>query len=136
MRRTRTTITLFLAALVLAGCMASFAYNRLDWLIPWYVDGYVDLTRDQRQLLKEQLAPSLQWHRQEELVHYVEILDRIEAGLAGPVDLKHFQKALTHACTEMAKLLARDAEGATKLLISKVKGASDEKQAIQMAKSA
>lgn len=56
-------------------------------------------------------------------------------GLAGPVDLKHFQKALTHACTEMAKLLARDAEGATKLLISKVKGASDEKQAIQMAKS-
>jgi len=56
-------------------------------------------------------------------------------GLAGQVDLKHFQKALTQACTEMAKLLARDAEGATKLLISKVKGAADKKQAIQMAKS-
>jgi len=56
-------------------------------------------------------------------------------GQAGSVDLKLFQKALTYACTEMAKLLARDAEGATKLLISKVKGAADEKQAIQMAKS-
>jgi len=56
-------------------------------------------------------------------------------GLAGPVDLKLFQKALTYACTEMAKLLARDAEGATKLLISKVKGAADDKQAIQIAKS-
>ena len=26
-----------LTALLLAGCMASFAYKRLDWLIPWYV---------------------------------------------------------------------------------------------------
>lgn len=86
MNRARTIITLFLASLLLAGCMASFAYNRLDWLIPWWVDGYVDLTRDQRQLLKEQLSPTLEWHREEELAHYVELLDNMEAGLAGPVD--------------------------------------------------
>lgn len=86
MSRARSIITLLLAVLLLAGCMASFAYNRLDWLIPWWVDGYVDLTRDQRQLLKEQLAPTLDWHREEELAHYVVLLDRIEAGLSGPVD--------------------------------------------------
>ena len=86
MGRARTAITLLLAALLLAGCMASFAYNRLDWLIPWWVDGYVDLTRDQRQLLKEQLAPTLEWHREDELTHYIVLLDRIEAGLTGPVD--------------------------------------------------
>lgn len=56
-------------------------------------------------------------------------------GLAGPVDPKQFMTALTFACTEMAKMLARDAEGATKLLIADVKGAADEKQAIVIAKS-
>jgi hypothetical protein len=73
-------------AVLLAGCTASFTYNRLDWLIPWYVDGYVDLTREQRAQLRERLAPRLQWHREEELARYVTILDRIEADLAGPVD--------------------------------------------------
>jgi len=56
-------------------------------------------------------------------------------GLAGPVDPKEFMTALTFACKEMAKMLARDAEGATKLLIADVKGAADDKQAIVIAKS-
>ncbi len=56
-------------------------------------------------------------------------------GLAGPVDPKQFMTALTFACKEMAKMLARDAEGATKLLIADVSGAADEKQAIVIAKS-
>lgn len=81
----RTLIAVLLAALLLAGC-ASFAYNRLDWLIPWYVDGYVDLTGEQRAVLRERLVPRLEWHREEELARYVALLDRIEADLAGPVD--------------------------------------------------
>ena len=56
-------------------------------------------------------------------------------GLAGPVDPKQFMTPLTFACTEMAKMLARDAEGATKLLIADVKGAADDKQAIVIAKA-
>ena len=56
-------------------------------------------------------------------------------GLAGPAEPKLFQKALTFACTEMAKLLARDAEGATKLLVATVKGAADDKQAVVIAKA-
>lgn len=63
------------------GCTASFTYNHLDWLIPWYVDGYVDLTRDQRKILESQLEPLLRWHREEELVRYVAMLDRIERDL-------------------------------------------------------
>lgn len=77
-----TQILLF--SFLLAGCTASFTYNHLDWLIPWYVDGYVDLTRDQKKSLKEQLEPFLAWHREEELRRYVEILDDIEAGLSPP----------------------------------------------------
>lgn len=71
--------------LALAGCGASFAYNRLDWLIPWYVDSYVDLSREQREVLRGRLEPVLQWHRQEELARYEALLDRIERDLAQPV---------------------------------------------------
>jgi len=81
----RTFLAALLAALLLAAC-ASFTYNRLDWLIPWYVAGYVDLTGDQRALLRARLAPTLAWHRHEELTRYMEILDRIQADLDGPVE--------------------------------------------------
>ena len=80
--RGRSFTSLLLAATLLAGCTASFTYNHLDWLIPWYVDGYVDLSRDQRHALQRQLEPLLQWHREEELARYGELLDRIEHELS------------------------------------------------------
>lgn len=84
-RWTRKLIAVMLLTLLAAGCTMSFTYNHLDWLIPWYVDDYVDLSRQQRQLLQGQLGPVLQWHREEELERYLELLDQIEADLAGEV---------------------------------------------------
>jgi len=86
MSRIKNIIILLLVTTLMAGCASAFVYNRLDWLIPWYVDGYMDITRDQRQLLREQLAPTLDWHREEELARYIDILDHIETGIDGPVD--------------------------------------------------
>lgn len=82
---TRKLLAVVLLTLLVAGCTMSFTYNHLDWLIPWYVDDYVDLSRQQRQLLQGQLGPVLQWHREEELERYLELLDRVEADLAGEV---------------------------------------------------
>lgn len=78
----RRIAVLLLAALLLPGCTATFAYNRLDWLIPWWVDGYVDISREQRKLLQAQLEPTLDWHRKEELARYDEWL----AGISGSLD--------------------------------------------------
>jgi len=83
--RGRSFAATLLAAALLAGCTATFTYNHLDWLIPWYVDGYVDLSRDQRQALQGRLEPLLRWHREEELVRYGELLDRVEGELAATV---------------------------------------------------
>src|SRR5690606_8114165 len=75
----RRIVTTLLCSLLLSSCGSSLVYDRLDWLIPWYVNSYVDLSRDQRQSLQEQLAPLLQQHRQEELALYQQLLDGIGA---------------------------------------------------------
>lgn len=81
----KITLVSLLTTFLLAGCSQTFTYNHLDWLIPWYVDDYVDISLDQKRFLKGELEPLLKWHREEELVRYVEILDRIEADLEAPV---------------------------------------------------
>jgi hypothetical protein len=85
MLKTRYLFVL-LGCLLLAACSSkSFFYNRLDWLIPWYVEDYVDLTAKQREYFDVQLAPFLSWHREEELNRYIGFLGRIEQDIAGDV---------------------------------------------------
>lgn len=71
---------------LLAACSSTtFVYNRLDSILPWYLDDYVDLNNTQDWQLDEMLAPFLAWHRQQELPRYVALLEQVEADLDGPV---------------------------------------------------
>ena len=56
-------------------------------------------------------------------------------GLAGPVDLDEFSAALGAVCRSLTRQLARDGEGATKLLVVTVTGARDDAQAKRVAKA-
>lgn len=56
-------------------------------------------------------------------------------GLAGPVDLAAFHTALRTACIRMTELLARDGEGATKLLRATVEGAANRGEARRIART-
>jgi glutamate N-acetyltransferase/amino-acid N-acetyltransferase len=56
-------------------------------------------------------------------------------GLAGPVDEGEFAKALSALCLGMAEWVARDGEGATKLLRVFVEGAADDGEGMRIAKS-
>jgi len=50
-------------------------------------------------------------------------------------DFRDFSEALDFLCVEMAKMIARDGEGATKLIECAVSGAADEAEAEALAKS-
>ncbi|MDB4261596.1 DUF6279 family lipoprotein [bacterium] len=77
---------LLLALLFIGGCSSTtFVYNRLDFLLPWYLDDYVELDRAQETFLDAQLQPFLAWHRSEELPRYTQILDDITRRLDGPL---------------------------------------------------
>ncbi|MEU9117798.1 bifunctional glutamate N-acetyltransferase/amino-acid acetyltransferase ArgJ [Streptomyces sp. NPDC048483] len=59
----------------------------------------------------------------------------IANGAAGPVDPSEFSAALAELCLDLTTQLARDGEGATKLLRVTVAGAHDQAQARRIAKS-
>lgn len=56
-------------------------------------------------------------------------------GIAGEVNEKKFQDALDYVCIELAKKIAKDGEGATKLIEVEVKNAATENDAEKIAKS-
>ncbi|HJU65013.1 MAG TPA: bifunctional glutamate N-acetyltransferase/amino-acid acetyltransferase ArgJ, partial [Gemmatimonadaceae bacterium] len=56
-------------------------------------------------------------------------------GLAGPIDEASFQNALTAGSIRMTEMLARDGEGATRLLRAAVRGAASDAEARRVAKS-
>lgn len=56
-------------------------------------------------------------------------------GLSGNADSKKFQNALDFVCTELAKKIAKDGEGATKLIEVEVKNAFTKADAEKIAKS-
>lgn len=81
-------MTTWLKAAV-AGCLlcltacsgTTFVYNRLDTILPWYLDDYVELNGTQERQLEEILRPFLDWHRQQELPRYVELLNQVDSSL-------------------------------------------------------
>jgi hypothetical protein len=78
----RWRITLLVCVVLLGACSSTtFVYNRLDFLVPWYVGDYVDLEQEQETFLDELLAPFLAWHRAKELPAYIEILNNVESRL-------------------------------------------------------
>lgn len=114
----RTLYGLFLIAVmaVLAACSSlRLAYNNGDTLLYWWIDGYVDLTSDQKEWVKDDIDRLFQWHRKTQLQDYVQILQTAQRQLAaGPTqaDLqndfdeikKRTEALLLKATPELAEL--------------------------------
>lgn len=73
-----------LSLLVTACSRVGLAYRNLDWLIPWRLDDYLSLNREQQAWLKPRLQAHLDWHCSSELPRYVDWLQRSEALLEQP----------------------------------------------------
>jgi glutamate N-acetyltransferase / amino-acid N-acetyltransferase len=56
-------------------------------------------------------------------------------GLAGPVDAKAFEEALSQVCLALVRDIASDGEGAGRLIVVEVSGARDDAQARRVGKS-
>jgi hypothetical protein len=60
---------------LLASCSAlKLTYNNAPDLLYWWLDGYVDFSAKQKPLIKQQLNQLQQWHRQNELPKYADLM--------------------------------------------------------------
>jgi len=74
MHITRIICTTVLAV-VTAGCSRiQIAYNQLDWLLPYYVETYVELSDKQSSYLELQVNNLLAWHCSTQVNSYAELL--------------------------------------------------------------
>ena len=103
-----------IALFVVSACSSTtYVYNRLDFLLPWYMDDYVDLDAEQEAYLDELLVPFLAWHRAHELPVYLTALNRIEDSLNQPLTAEIVGTIVTEF--ELAWLRLQS-EGLTQLL--------------------
>ena len=80
----RRRFGLLLAALLLSGCGAKFAYNNLSLITPWYVDDYIDLTEQQQVIFDRHLENLHSWHRQTEWPEYRRLFSDLHQHLHRP----------------------------------------------------
>ena len=69
---------------LLTGCGPRLVYPHLDWLIPFYVDDYISLNREQSSLLEKRLLQVLDWHCRTQLPAYAQSLRELAKDLDNP----------------------------------------------------
>ena len=79
---------LVLLAIMLAGCSAlRLGYANGDTFVYWWLNGYVDLTDEQKPWVKVHIDRLFDWHRKTQLRDYAQLLGHIEQRLqAGPAN--------------------------------------------------
>jgi hypothetical protein len=110
--RARPLSRLFLIALmaVLAACSSlRLAYNNGDTLLYWWLDGYVDLTSDQKGWVQKEIDKLFSWHRKTQLNDYVHILQTSQKQLAGNPTLGDLQTTYDDIKDRTQKLLVKAA---------------------------
>ncbi|MBO9490633.1 hypothetical protein J7384_09685 [Endozoicomonas sp. G2_1] len=98
-----------LSCLVLSGCSISFIYNNLDWWVGWYLDDYVDLTKEQEKAFDESFELLHLWHRKTQLTLYAEQLSELKQSVVAQTlteaDIEqHFTRVRSHWLTTATKV--------------------------------
>ena len=79
------TLVLLLMQFGLAGCSSvRLAYNNAPQLVWWWLDGYVDFSREQTPQVKQGIDGLFDWHRSTQLPDYLPLLAAAQAQLLEP----------------------------------------------------
>lgn len=104
----------------------ALVYDNLDWLIPWRLDNYLNLDREQKAWLEPRLQAHLQWHCGRELPRYLDWLQRTQNLLE---QAQPSAAALEAQFTEIDAALARIGREITPTAIALLQSLDDEQVA-------
>ena len=110
-------------ALALAACSRiDLAYRNLDRLVPWSLGDYLDMNREQKQLLDERLKAHLAWHCKTQLPGYLDWLDRVQLMVANDTVT---DENLRQRTVEARQAIGRVTEAITPSAAELLKGMND-----------
>jgi hypothetical protein len=118
-RKIITGSILILILVALGACSSiKMTYKQLDWLMPWYLDDFVELNDAHQQAFEEELKRFLKWHRTQQLPEYANFLDWAAASLDDGVDeveinsiyleIRGYGNVVIHEGIKRTKKLIRD----------------------------
>ena len=109
---------LWLLPVVLSGCsMVQTVYNRSTDLAYWWIDGFVDVTSEQRPVLMDDLQTYQLWHRTKQLPRYTQWLQQLQTMALQDVSAEQ-SCTLYHDIWNSLLTLAEPAEAGTARLVS------------------
>jgi len=82
---------------VIAGCGPRFIYPHLNWLIPWYIGGYISLDDTQKSMLQKRLLKQLEWHCRTQLPDYAMILRAMGREFGNPDQRLSYSKIYSYS---------------------------------------
>ena len=100
---------------LLGACSMQFAYDRLDRIVAWYIDDYVELNGEQYAYVQSQLHEQLCWHRRTQLPRYAAWLRRVDAGLQGNLSPQELDRYEAEFLSYGKQLTGALVPGATRL---------------------
>lgn len=76
-------LALSLCLLLSLSCTrVDLAYRNLDVLVPWTLNDYLDMNRDQKRWFKERLSEHLRWHCSTQLPAYLQWMHTLQQDIA------------------------------------------------------
>ena len=116
---------LLLAALALAAACtrlaymnASLAYSQAPHLMAWTVEGYVDLSHEQKDFLHARLDRAMAWHRSQELPRYARFLESVAQRSGRPFTDEEVEKAWADVRADYRRVVEHLLPDAAELLAS------------------
>ena len=80
------SVTVLALCLLLQACGAiKLTYNNADTLLYFWLDGYVDVTLDQKVRVKDELLALQQWHRKTQLPTFISLTQTLQKQVTGDV---------------------------------------------------
>ena len=83
---TKNSLLVILLAIMVSGCSFRFVYNHLDWWTNWYLDDYVELTKQQQQIFDEEFEKLHLWHRETQLPLYSQQLKALKLAINNDIN--------------------------------------------------
>jgi hypothetical protein len=97
LKRQRWALALFVLVAATGCSSVKFGYNRLDWIVSWQLGRFVDLDRQQKELVTERLRVAWDWHRGTQLALYARDLRELAARVDRPLDAAEVERWLARS---------------------------------------